>query len=550
MGRLVDPRKGLITFLDAIELLLSLPRIPIFRVWIIGGDEQELHLVSSLIASRNDLSGNWIEGLVHLWGRVENRALPELYSRSSVLVIPSSREQFGIVAIEAMMCGCPVVASRTGGLKDIVIDGFTGTHFDTDDSSTLANVLSGYIRSPGKIKWQGRQAATWSTRMFSLEQTYHRILRLYQDRNIQTHAQLNTPQKTFREIQISRALPIIERLLGATSVKAVDISCGPYLSMELSKSREKLFGKMYSDYPSDITSVIPSSSDLLPRQTSDEQLHRTLFHQRNALTPNIIHIDWDSKLLITQWHGERARGSRDDLLSKFSTICKEFQKYETLPCDGPEVAQYKAVLADVYRERTLESIERFDRVMASINSRLTGGVHRLSMTHPDVELLRLRLLLRMGTWYLPTSFLARAASALDFVNSLKKPCMSFPKISHGSLKPQHLLGSPKKGFLVCDLDESRYVAGPFDAAHVIYEDLLERNQIEVTRNLRELELVTSQEGEFLNGVAWILVLLVYEAISRSIRGQRSLIAFVQAFLRELPASLSSACSDLLSNNKS
>lgn len=73
-----------------------------------------------------------------------------LYGAASICVIPSLWEEpFGLVALEAMACGRPVCAARTGGLADIVVDGETGLLFDRGDAADLARCLERLLDDPG-----------------------------------------------------------------------------------------------------------------------------------------------------------------------------------------------------------------------------------------------------------------------------------------------------------------------------------------------------------------------------------------------------------------
>src|SRR5580698_9489619 len=79
----------------------------------------------------------WIEGMV------SKRDAVQLYSNCRVFCCPSVYEPFGIINLEAMACRAPVVASSTGGIKEVVVDGETGylVPFDSDP-------VTGFPRNP------------------------------------------------------------------------------------------------------------------------------------------------------------------------------------------------------------------------------------------------------------------------------------------------------------------------------------------------------------------------------------------------------------------
>ena len=83
-----------------------------------------------------------------LRGRVGRDAMPRLLRSADAVVCVPWYEPFGIVPLEAMACGVPVVATAVGGQIDSVVDGVTGVHVPPRDPEALAGALRGLLDDP------------------------------------------------------------------------------------------------------------------------------------------------------------------------------------------------------------------------------------------------------------------------------------------------------------------------------------------------------------------------------------------------------------------
>ena len=144
VGRL-DPLKGLETLFEALcQLRRSEPRLARkLCLAVVGGDadrdgvrlSDDLECLDKL---KQDMD---VTDLVVFLGSRAQDKLPYYYSAADVCVVPSHYESFGLVALEAMACGTPVIASRVGGLQLTVEDGVTGLLVPAGDADALAEKL-------------------------------------------------------------------------------------------------------------------------------------------------------------------------------------------------------------------------------------------------------------------------------------------------------------------------------------------------------------------------------------------------------------------------
>jgi D-inositol-3-phosphate glycosyltransferase len=120
VGRLA-PIKGIERLLEA---MTHLKRLKPLRLLIVGGDDRDTRESRDLQRLSQELG---IQDAVTFVGRVDHEKLPPYYCAADVLVLPSHYETFGLVALEALASGTPVVATRVGAMETILREGETGS---------------------------------------------------------------------------------------------------------------------------------------------------------------------------------------------------------------------------------------------------------------------------------------------------------------------------------------------------------------------------------------------------------------------------------------
>ena len=119
---------------------------------------------------------------VRFEGAVPQERLPWYYGAADLLVAPSYYESFGLVALEAMACGTPVIASRVGGLPTIVKDGFTGYLIPWRCPEPFADGLDVLLgnrtirKAMGEASRKAAMTMQWPVVVDNLVDTYHSLL--------------------------------------------------------------------------------------------------------------------------------------------------------------------------------------------------------------------------------------------------------------------------------------------------------------------------------------------------------------------------------------
>ncbi|HEV8585224.1 MAG TPA: glycosyltransferase [Methylomirabilota bacterium] len=158
VGR-IAPIKGLDTLLDAVGCLRGAGTPA--RLAVVGGEADE-PVDGHEADVRRRAAALGLADAVTFVGALPQARLRDWYVAADVTVLPSYYESFGMVALEAMACGSPVVASRVGGLQSTVRDGLTGLLVPEGDPCALAETI-GRVLGDGALAWRlGREGQRWA----------------------------------------------------------------------------------------------------------------------------------------------------------------------------------------------------------------------------------------------------------------------------------------------------------------------------------------------------------------------------------------------------
>ncbi len=187
VGRLVQ-QKGVEHLLSALQYVVA--AFPEVRLKIAGDGELRTGLVgfsgSRMLADRVEFLG-WKTG----------EELVDLYQKATVVAVPSIYEPFGMTALESLACQRPVVASRVGGLQEIVQHGVTGYLAQPGDDLELAQWLMSLLASEEHRGDFGRAGRAWLSRQgFTWPEIAGEFVKLYDDLACRS-VDLHVPQRAF-----------------------------------------------------------------------------------------------------------------------------------------------------------------------------------------------------------------------------------------------------------------------------------------------------------------------------------------------------------------
>ncbi len=166
---LLDKVKGHLLLFEAIKRLKA-QNIRRFLCLVIGAGREELAL-------RNYVKENGLNNEVRFLGYRDD--IPELLRKIDIVAVPSKREAFGMVAIESMAARVPVVATRVGGLPELIDNDHTGLLVPPGDTESLCMAIRYLIENPGIRKRMGEKGRKKVEKYFKIEDKIRETERLY-----------------------------------------------------------------------------------------------------------------------------------------------------------------------------------------------------------------------------------------------------------------------------------------------------------------------------------------------------------------------------------
>jgi len=129
-------QKGIYNFIEAIKIIARSTDIP-FEGWIVGNSTREI----SIEDLKNSVSQEGISKFVKILGPKYGKEKMKVLKKSDIFIFPTFYEAFGIVNIEAMEAGLPVISTKEGGIPDVIEDGINGYIVEKNNINQLKDKI-------------------------------------------------------------------------------------------------------------------------------------------------------------------------------------------------------------------------------------------------------------------------------------------------------------------------------------------------------------------------------------------------------------------------
>lgn len=172
--------KNVTVLVDALPVILK--KFPLTKLRLIGNDtltgpnRSSYREMVEKRAQELDVKDN-----IEFSDMMPRKALIEYYQQARLTIIPSLFENFPYTCLEAMSCGCPVIASRVGGLPEMIEEGISGLLFQPDDGEELAKKILLLLADPVRAENMGDEAARRVRQYYSQEVIIPQVINVYRE---------------------------------------------------------------------------------------------------------------------------------------------------------------------------------------------------------------------------------------------------------------------------------------------------------------------------------------------------------------------------------
>lgn len=172
VGR-IEPIKGFYSLVEALKILKQ--RRPSLyqrlRLMVIGGGSlDDLNKSFELKRIKKNIIKYSMEEKIQFLGSKKQNQLAAYYSTSDALVVPSLYESFGLVVLEALACGIPVLLSRIGQMSTIIEEGKNGFSFQAGNPQSIADIIERFFMHKDDF-WTAEKIRNEVIRRFSWDET-------------------------------------------------------------------------------------------------------------------------------------------------------------------------------------------------------------------------------------------------------------------------------------------------------------------------------------------------------------------------------------------
>jgi D-inositol-3-phosphate glycosyltransferase len=182
VGR-IEPLKGLNDVIEALRIMKEKnPSLFVrTKLMVAGGGQKDEELAANTEVSRirKAVEQHGLQDAVVFLGSVKQAELRKYYSNAHVLVVPSLYESFGLVTVEALACGTPVLVSQVDRMKSIVEEGKNGFSFRPNDPVSLWRCLERFYSSRSRF-WPSTVIREDAIKRFCWENAAEKTARIFE----------------------------------------------------------------------------------------------------------------------------------------------------------------------------------------------------------------------------------------------------------------------------------------------------------------------------------------------------------------------------------